>query len=251
MKHLRLIIFALALFISSSCDVLLKTASDIMVSDKPLTATDVATGLKEALRVGVDSSMFYLSKVNGYYLDNAIRINLPPETDVIVEHAKKIPGIDTKIEELKMQINRSAEDAAKQAAPVFKQAILSMSIDDAWTILNGADNAATQYLIDKTYQQLVNLYKPIMQKSLDKPMVANVSAMQTWTEVTGRWNTFASSIAGRLLEVKPVNTQLDTYVTQKALDGAFLKVAEREKLIRTNADARVNEILRKVFGSRQ
>jgi hypothetical protein len=250
-NYLKTFVLIALMAFCTSCDVLMKTASEMMVGDKPLTTADVATGLKEALRVGVDSSMFHLSKLNGYYLDKVVKINLPPETNMIVEHARRIPGLDTKIEELVVQINRSAEDAAKKAVPVFRDAILSMSIEDAWTILNGADNAATQYLIDKTYNKLVELYRPIMQQSLDKPLVANVSANKTWNEVTSNWNTFATSVPGRLLEVQTVNTQLDQFVTQKALDGAFLKVAEREKLIRTQADARVNEILRRVFGSRQ
>lgn len=251
MKRFYYFVIVALLGITTSCDVLMKTASEIMVSEKPLTTGDIASGLKEALRVGVDSSMNYLSKTNGYYLDKAIKINLPPESNVIVEHARKIPGLDKKIEELVVQINRSAEDAARQAAPIFKKAIMSMSIDDAWAILNGPDNAATNYLIDKTYQQLVDLYAPVMQQSLDKPIVANISANKSWSEICNKWNTFSNSIPGRLIEAKPVNNDLNQFVTQKALDGAFLKVAEREKLIRTDADARVNEILKRVFGSKR
>ena len=233
---------------STSCDVLLKTASEWADAEKPLTTTDVANGLKEALKVGVDSSMFHLNKINGYYLDPKVKIELPPEVANIVTHARRVPGLDTKIEELIVQINRSAEDAAAKAVPIFKNAIVSMTIEDAWGILNGVDNAATSYLSQKTSNSLLQLYRPIMKQSLDKPLVANISANTTWNEVTGMWNNFATSLAGRLLELQPVNTELDVFVTQKAIDGVFLKVEEREKLIRTDANARVNDILRRVFG---
>jgi hypothetical protein len=152
------------------------------------------------------------------------------------------------IDDVVLQINRSAEDAAKQAMPIFKQAITSMTIEDAWGILRGEDNAATQYLNEKTYNQLVNLYMPIMQKSLNKPIAGNVSASTTWDELTGTWNKFANSMAGKLLDVDAVDTKLDRYVTERALDGVFMKVADREQDIRTKADAQVNDLLKRVFG---
>jgi len=197
--------------------------------------------------VGVDTAVVRLNVENGYYRDELIRIELPSETDEVVKYAKKVPGIDQLIDDLVLQINRSAEDAAAMAAPVFKEAILSMNVEDAWSILNGADSAATLYLKQNTYSKLVDLYQPIMKASLEKPLVANVSAMESWDKITGNWNKFAGSFAGKLLKVKTVNYDLATYSTRKALDGLFVKVADQEKEIRINADARVNSILKKVF----
>ena len=147
------------------------------------------------------------------------------------------------VEDLVLQVNRSAEDAALQAAPVFKKAILTMSIDDAWKILNGNDDAATQYLLDKTYADLTALYLPIMQKSLNKPLVANISAADTWGNVTSKWNKFANSIPGKIMEAQAVNNELDVYVTDKALKGVFLKVGEQEKETIQSAD----EVLADLF----
>lgn len=245
---LSLIICILSL---TSCDILLQLAETAVSSDKPLTTTEVVQGLKEALKVGTDTAVVRLGKTDGYYLDKLIKINLPPETAEVINYAKKVPGLSEMIDDVILQINRSAEDAAKQAAPIFKNAITSMTFYDAWGILNGADTSATNYLREKTYNDLFNLYKPVMQKSLSKPIIAGVSAQKTWTELTGKWNQFANSVPGKLLQVKPVNIALDEYVTHQALRGAFIKVGDQEKEIRTNINARVNDILKRVFGKKQ
>jgi len=234
----------------TSCDMLLQTASTVLQSEQPLTTTDVANGLKEALKIGTDTAVTRIGKVNGYLLDQVIKINLPPQTAEVVKYAQKVPGLDKMINDVITQINRSAEDAAKQAAPIFKGAITQMTIADAWGILNGADTSATHYLKEKTYNQLFDLYRPVMQQSLAKPIVAGVSAEKTWNELTGKWNQFANSIAGRLLQVQPVNVSLDEYVTHQALRGVFIKVSDQEKEIRTNVNARVTDLLRKVFGKK-
>ncbi len=231
----------------TSCDVLLKTAETIMDSEKPLTTYDVSMGLKEALAVGTDSAGWTLNKINGYYHNELLKIGLPPQTNEIITHARKVPGLDKLIEDLILQINRSAEDAARQAAPVFKQAITQMTIADAWAILNGDDYAATEYLKAQTGTELALLYKPVMQQSLNKSIAGNVSAQKSWDEVVSRWNVFANSIAGRVAGVNAVDVALDDYVTQKALDGMFFKVAEQEKNIRNNANARVSDLLQRVF----
>jgi hypothetical protein len=250
MKKLVFISLIASTLLLSSCDVLLQTAQTVMTAETPLTATEVAKGLKEALNVGTDTAVVHLGKTDGYYLDKLIKINLPSQTDEIVKYAKKVPGLDKLIDDVVLQINRSAEDAAKQAAPVFKNAITSMTIADAWGILNGADTSATHYLKGKTYDQLFGLYQPVMQKSLSKPIVGNVSAQKTWTELTSKWNTFATSVAGKLLQVKTINLSLDEYVTNQALNGVFVKVGDQEKEIRTNVNARVSDLLKKVFGSK-
>jgi hypothetical protein len=240
----------LCTIILTSCDVLLQTANSVMQTSQPLTTTEVANGLKEALKVGTDTATARIGKLNGYLLDQTIKISLPPQAAEVVKYAQKIPGMDKLINDVVTQINRSAEDAAKEASPIFKDAITSMTIADAWGILNGADTSATHYLKEKTYNQLFNLYQPVMQRSLSKPIVAGISAKKTWDELTGKWNQFANSFAGRLLQVSPVNVSLDEYVTHQALRGAFIKVADQEKEIRTNVNARVTDLLRRVFGKR-
>lgn len=247
MKQIKNVLLVAIALMLGSCDVLLKSASSLIEQEKPLTSTDVAKGLKEALRVGVDTAVVRLNATNGYYLDEGIKIDLPPETGEVVEYARKVPGLDKMIEDLILQINRSAEDAAAQAAPVFSEAILSMDIEDAWSVLNGTETAATQYLKNKTYYQLVELYRPAITTSLNKPLAGNVSALSTWKKLSGTWNDFATSFAGKLLKVKTVESDLAGFVTAQALEGVFVKISEQEKEIRTNVNARVNPILKRVF----
>jgi hypothetical protein len=251
MKKLILSAIIVVSIVFASCDVLLKTASTVLQSEQPLTTAEVVQGLKEALKVGADTAVAKLNKTDGYFLDKLVKIELPPQTAEVVRYAQKVPGLDKLIDDVVLQINRSAEDAARQAAPVFKQAITSMSISDAWAILNGADTSATAYLRETTYQQLFQLYQPVMQQSLNKPIVAGVSAQKTWSDVTGKWNTFANSLAGKLIGVKTVDVALDEYVTHRALSGLFLKVSDQEIEIRNNINARVTDLLKRVFGKKQ
>ncbi|TSA36625.1 MAG: DUF4197 domain-containing protein [Porphyromonadaceae bacterium] len=238
------------LALNTSCDILNQVVSTVDQSSGKLTTDQVAQGLKEALKVGTDVAVKKLNATDGYYLDQIVKINTPPETQELITYAKKVPGLDKLIGDVVLQINRSAEDAAKQAAPIFVNAITSMTIADAWEILNGADTAATGYLREKTFSQLFNLYRPSVRNSLDKPIVAGVSANQSWNQLTKKWNLFAGSVAGKLLSVKQINYTLDEYVTKQALRGLFIKVADQEKLIRTDINARTSELLRRVFGNR-
>lgn len=253
MKWMR-IPFTLILFgfltASTSGQLLKRIVSTIDQASGKLTTDQVGQGLKEALKVGTDIAVKNLNKTDGYYLDKIVKINLPPEAKELVTYAKKVPGMDKLIEDVVLQINRSAEDAARQAAPIFVNAITSMTIGDAWGILNGADTSATGYLRQKTFTQLFSLYRPSIQTSLNKPIVAGVSANQSWNQLTKKWNQFAGSMAGKLLGVKQISYTLDQYVTNQALRGLFMKVADQEKLIRTDINARTSDLLRRVFGKR-
>ena len=231
----------------TSCDILTQVASSVPAGDTPLTSQQVAQGLKEALKVGAEKAVQQLNRTDGYLLDPLMKIELPPQTAQVVEFAQRVPGLDRLVDDLVVRINRSAEDAAAMAKPILVNAITSMTIGDAWGILRGPDTAATFYLREKTFSPLVDTYKPVIKTSLDKPLVAGVSASKTWDEVTGKWNKFANSIAGRLLDVKPLNMPLEEYVTAEALKGMFVKIEEQEKKIRTDISARTSDLLRKVF----
>ena len=217
--------------------------------DAPLSESEVAEGLKEALITGSKNSSAILSAVDGYYGDELVKILLPEEAAVIVDNLSKIPGGDKLVEDVILRINRAAEDAAKEVAPIFINSITQMTIQDAFGILRGADNAATQYLSRTTRQDLYQLYRPKITRSTEKDIIGGVSTKESWEALTGKWNQFANSMAGRLAGFNAVNTDLDNYLTNKALDGMFLKVEEEEKKIRTNISARVTPLLKKVFGS--
>ncbi|SMO65661.1 Protein of unknown function [Saccharicrinis carchari] len=219
-----------------------------METDAPLTENEIAQGLKEALRVGSDSAASRLAMTNGYFKDEMVKILLPPEADVIVKNANKIPGGQKLIDDVVLGINRAAEDAAKEAGPVFYKAITAMTITDALNILKGGDNAATDYFKSKTYQSLFDLYSPKIKASIDKDLVAGYSAGNTWDSMTSNYNKVATSFVGELANLKPVDVELETYLTQKALDGLFLKLAGEEEKIRTDPMARVTDLLKRVFG---
>jgi hypothetical protein len=214
-----------------------------------LTEADVKSGLKEALITGARNAATRLAAENGYYGDALIKIPLPDEAKMIVDNISKIPGGEKLIEDVVLRINRAAEDAAKEVAPIFVSSVTSMSISDAFNILNGADNAATIYLRNTTYDQLYQLYKPKIQASTEKKIIGNISTKESWNTLTSKWNSVANSIAGKIAGLKPVNTDLDDFLTSKALYGMFLKVEGEELKIRKEVSARVTPILQKVFGS--
>jgi len=240
------LIFSMCLFIS--CTELMQILQSASVTGT-LTEADVVSGLKEALIVGARNSAGLLSATDGYYKDLSVRIPLPDEAKMIVDNISKIPGGQQLIENVILNINRAAEDAAKDVAPIFVNSVTSMTISDAFNILRGADNAATIYLRSTTYNELYSLYKPKIQVSTQKEIIAGVSAQESWTTLTGKWNTLANSVAGKIAGFKPVNTDLNDFLTRKALDGVFLKIEGEELKIRKDVSARVSAILKKVFGS--
>jgi len=245
---MRKLYFALLAITFTACAEL-TTIMETYDIDVPLTEYEVSSGLKEALRVGTDSAATRLGAINGYYGDELVKIMLPEEASIIVDNISKIPGGNKLVEDVVMRINRAAEDAAKEAGPVFWGAIKNMTITDAFNILNGGEKAATDYLHKQTYDELFKLYNPKIQTSLDKEIVAGISTNESWESLTGKWNTIAESPIGKFADLEAVKTDLDAYLTEKALDGLFMKIAQQEKLIREDPVARVNDILKRVFGS--
>jgi len=215
----------------------------------PLTEDEVISGLKEALTMGAKSSAEKLSVENGYYGDVAVKILLPDEAKTIIDNISRIPGGEQLVEDVILRINRAAEDAAKEVAPIFINSVASMTVSDAFNILKGADNAATSYLKATTYNELYSLYKPRIQSSTEKKIIGNVSTKDSWISLTGKWNSVVNSIAGKLAGLKPVNTDLDVFLTTKALEGMFSKVEIEELKIRKEVSARVTPLLKRVFGS--
>lgn len=247
MKKLIFPLLFSSAFLFSSCDEL----SDILgESGDSLTEAQVVSGLKSALEVGTYSAVSYLGVQDGYYGNDLYKILLPDEASVIVENIGKIPGGESLLNNVILGINRAAEDAAKEAGPIFVESITSMSIADGWTILNGDNHAATTYLKNTTNSQLVDLYAPKINASLGKDLLGSgITVANTWNQLTSAWNTFANSLVGQVAGYQPVSTDLGAYLTRKALDGMYLKISVEEEKIREDPLARVNDILQKVFGS--
>jgi hypothetical protein len=243
------------------------------LGDNPdeLTTEEVIEGLKTALNVGTDTAVSVVSVTDGYYMDEIIKIPLPDEASIITDNLDnplvQTLGLSSMIEDVILSINRSAEEAAKGAAPIFKDAITALSISDAWAILNGtnpannlkSDNgefdstAATAYLKSTTYGSLEDLFSPVVNQALDQDIGLGFSANQAWNTLTGSYNSVAGTIAGQLAGLETVDTELDEFVVGKALDGLFYKVGLEEKKIRKDplawAGTAAGKIFEKVFGS--
>lgn len=242
----RILVIAITIVLSGCAELMtvLQSAGPL-----PLTESEVVSGLKEALSTGARNAAGRLSLQDGYYGDAALKILLPDEAKVIVDNISRIPGGDQLVEDVILRINRAAEDAAKEVAPIFVNSITRMTIQDAFGILNGADNAATGYLKSTTYNELYNLYKPKIQSSTEKKIVSDISTKSSWETLTSKWNSVANSIPGKLANLKTVNIDLDDYLTSKALSGMFSQVEAEELKIRKEVSARVTPLLKRVFGS--
>lgn len=248
MKITRLLPILL-LFVFSGCAELMQIAQQTLDEGKPLTQNEIIAGLKEALVVGTNKSADILGATDGYYKDELVKILLPPEADIIVDNINKIPGGTQLLEDVLLKINRAAEDAVSEAKPIFVNSVTNMTISDAFGILKGDDNAATQYLHATTYNQLFDLYKPKIKASIDKKLIGDISTTKSWDSLTGKWNEIAGTMVGQIAGLKKVEVNLDEYLTQKALDGLFMKIENEEKLIRKDPLARVSNLLKRVFGS--
>lgn len=244
----KLILISLIVIGFTSCAELMQIANTYGGSALPVSEAENATGLKSSLDVGIVNAVNILGVEDGFMNDALVKILLPAEARPIVDNIKLIPGGQELVNRAILSLNRTAEDAVKEATSIFKNAIMSMTIQDATGILFGGNNAATNYLKQKTSADLVAAFAPKVRNSLSKPLVADLSTTQSWNALTSAYNKVASSPVGMVGGMKPINVNLEQYVTEKALDALFLKVGEEEKKIRENPAARVNAILKRVFG---
>ncbi len=201
-----------------------------------LSDTDIANGLKEALTKGAKMAADSLNKTDGYYKNPLLKIPFPPEL-AKMESALRNIGLGSEVDKFILSMNRSAENAAKESAPIFTSAIKKMSFADAKAILQGSDTAATSYLRKSTYDSLFSVFTPHIKKALDNNLVAS-----QWANLTTSYNKLPTTRT-------KVNTDIVGFTTGKALKGLFVKVAEEESKIRNDASARTSDLLKKVFGS--
>lgn len=199
-----------------------------------LSSGDVSIALKQALNIGVEEGITKLSAEDGFYKNEMVKILMPEELRK-VENTLRTFGLSSLADEGVKLFNRAAEDAVSQAAPIFANAITSISFDDAKNILLSNDNAATNYLESETSVQLFNAFEPKVASSLDK-----VGANKVWEKLINTYNSFTG---------KSINTNLNEYVTDQAIEGVFKMVAEKEAGIRNNAAFRTTSALKDVFGA--
>lgn len=212
---------------------LVNKAKNAVLGKSDLSADEAGSGLKEALNVGIDQAVSFLSAKDGYYA-SPYKILLPEEAKSMAAKLKMVPGFAKFEEDLLEKMNRAAEDAATQAKPIFVDAIKQMTFKDAMNILMGEKNAATKYLQNTTTTPLTNAFLPVIQTSLDK-----FKAREYWTSAVTAYN--------KIPLVKKMNPELDKYVTEKALLGMFQLVEKKELDIRENVNSRSSDLLKKVF----
>ena len=194
---------------------------------------NVASGLKQALEMGVSSGVDLLSKDGGYFKDQAVRILLPEELQKVDKTLRSV-GLGSLADQGLKVLNEAAENAVSQAKPIFLSAIRNMTFTDAMNILKGNNTAATTYLKNSTYSSLEAAFAPKVQASLSE-----VGADKVWENIINKYN--------QIPLVKPVGPNLTKYVTQHAINGLFVKVGDKEKEIRTNIAARTTPLLKSVF----
>ncbi len=255
------IVFLLAVIFISSCEVLQELSKFIPVSVAP-TQAEIVQGLKKALELGINYGVSTLHKRNGYY-NSVVKILLPKEVNTAFSYAinnktVKSLGLDKvlkkKMNEVILSINRAAEEAVSDAKPIFISALNKMTITQGLNILQGHDPrgrvhgfdslAATHYFELKTRAQLFSLFKPKIQKALDKDLGLGFSANQAWTNTIKYYNNYVATVIGK----PKINYTLTEYATNKALDGLFYMIGKQEKSIRRNPYKWSYDIIKKVFG---
>ena len=241
MKRLFILIAIISSILVTSCDVLEDVANEMLSTDSTtpaLTEGEVASGLKEALTVGIVNAVDVTSITDGFLKNSAIRLPFPEDAIKVKQKALEW-GLDGQVEKFETTLNRAAETASKEALPIFKKAITDMTINDAFGILRGGDGAATSYLKQKTTAELKTAFRPKVEAA-----IAQVKLTEYWEPIITKYNTAMTLTRGEKL-----NPDLNEYVTDKAIQGLFHMVENEENKIRKDPIARVTELLQKVFGS--
>lgn len=202
--------------------------------DVALTDDEIIGGLKEALEVGTNNSVGICSIEDGFFGNDKLRIPFPPEAEDVKTKVEAI-GMEDQVQEFVLTLNRAAEQATKDAAPIFVDAITNLSIADGMGILKGEDDAATQYLNSQTHDQLVEKFTPIVEQAIES------------VEVTKYWEPLITAY-NKIPLTEEKDPDLVAYVTDKAIEGLFILIAEEELKIRQDPLARVSDLLKKVFG---
>jgi hypothetical protein len=234
----KLTLITTALILVASCKTMeIQKAIDAIDSlqSQTLSEEKVVQGLKEALKKGTNESILQTNRKGGFSDNPTIRIPVPEQLDKVAEAVTKI-GLGRYVDSFEVKMNRAAESATKEARTVFMSAISQMSIADAWNILQGADNAATQFFRQRSETELALRFAPIVTSNMNK---------------VGFYNDYKKLLTTyeKIPFTKKPDLDIERYIVNKTLDGLFVLVAEEEKKIRNNPAKRTTELLRKVFAA--
>jgi hypothetical protein len=208
----------------------------IVSGQMPLSQDTVAAGLREALRVGTERTSSSLSSEGGFSSNSLLRIALPDEMTTLASRLRSL-GLGDQVDSFETQMNRAAERAAGEAVDVFSGAIRTMTIQDAFAILDGPPNAATQYFQERTTVELTSRFEPVVQSAMDQ-----VGVYTVYSRLVERYNSIPL--------VRPVQVDLEDYIVQKTLAGMFSVLETEELRIREDPLARTTDLLKRVFGNR-
>ena len=201
-----------------------------------ITENEAGQGIKEALSQGVTNAVLNLNKTDGFFGSEFYKMLLPPDAKKVEKTLRSI-GMGAEVDKAILSINRGAEDAVGYARPIFMDAIKQMTLSDAFDIIKGSKDAATNYFKEKTKLKLIEAFAPSVRSSLDK-----VNATKYYSNIINSYNSLPTTF-------KKINPDLTSYVVGKAVDALFDQVAKEEANIRANPVARTTDILKKVFGA--
>ncbi|QIE60548.1 DUF4197 domain-containing protein [Rasiella rasia] len=231
---MKKVILFFSCFVLISCAELQQVVNTLPQSGGGLDPTMIANGLRQALDFGIDKQVSKLTQKDGFYKNSLVKILLPQELQKVDKTLRDI-GLGKLADEGLKVLNRAAEDAVKEATPIFVDAVKGITFSDAKNILLGPDNAATNYLEGRTNTALYGKFNPVIKNSFQK-----VGADQIWENIITKYNSVPF--------VNKVNPDLTDYVTNQALEGVYTMIAVEEKKIRTNVASRTTTLLRQVFG---
>ena len=236
----NIILFSTLLIIGSSCELLNEVSKVVQTpvatnASNPLSNDEVIAGLKEALSIGIKNSVNLTSATDGFLKNTEIMLPFPPDAIKVKEKAMAL-GLNGQVEKFETTLNRAAEEATKEAIPIFIDAIKNMTVQDGFAILKGGNGSASQFLKNQTSAKLVSAFAPKVKEATSK-----VKLTEYWNPIITKYN--ALTLGNKL------DPDLNAYITQKAIDGLFIMVAKEEDKIRLDPAARVSDILIKVFGS--
>ena len=225
-------IYVLGIFLIFSCAELQQVVNQLPTSSTPGNE-DIASGLRQALNFGIEKQVSKLTQKDGFFKNQMVKIMLPAELQKVDKTLRDI-GLGNLADEGLKVLNRAAEDAVKEATPIFVNAVKNITFNDAKNILLGADNAATAYLQNNTEKQLYSKFSPVINNSLSR-----VGATEVWSNIINKYNALPIT--------NNVNPDLTDYVTQEALEGVFTMIVVEEKEIRNKTTARTTDLLKRVF----
>ena len=230
---LRKLLVFIFVFNFTACSELQQVVDQLPDGTSGISNTDIASGLRQALDLGIDKQVSKLTQKDGFFKNDLVKILLPEELKKVDKALRDI-GLSSLADEGLKVLNRAAEDAVGEATPIFVNAVKDITFTDAKNILLGNDNAATQYLTGKTQTALYDKFHPVINKSFH-----DVGADQIWSNLITKYNTLPFT--------NDVNADLTSYVTKEALKGVYTMIAVEEKEIRNKISSRTTDLLKKVF----